>query len=320
MDKESDKLIKRSLRDSLLADISDFMQNEGFSPSDICRDGIVVLTNLIADYYEEGQHLFPEVILTNDISILKTIPSYSQDIGQASLSLDSFRKIMKICAPLSKDGWIIYIEIKGEILSYGVVSVEVSETSIPFHKQIKDGDFSEESTLIYIRSIGTKKVDISGLKRKFLIHLDLEEEIELGEDKVSKLSKTITSDIDEESKDKVSAFIEKLIDKSLKVGHGNLIGVVEDSDDKVKAVQNNLDDGIYLSNPIDFGKMLKELEIDRSNEQSVRIRSFSSLITSMLNHDGITLFTTTGKLLGYQLFIKDNNNNEERKVIGGARS
>lgn len=316
-----DGLIQRSLRDRLLEDITDFLLNEGFQQSDVSRDGIVELANLISDYYEEGQHLFPEVILTNDISIFKTIPSYIQVVGEEELSIDSFRKIMKRCAPLSKDGWIIYLEIKEQQIAFGLVTLEVSETSLPFYEQTGNGkDFFEESTLVYIRSVGQKRVEISGLKRKLLICLSLDENIELGDDKVSILAKTITSDLDEAHSEKLSVFIEKLIDKSLKVGHGNLIGVVADNLDNIEAIRRSLDDGVYLDTPIDFGEMIKELETEKSNELSVKLRLFSSLATAMLNHDGITLFTTAGKLIGYQLFIKDNNNQNAPKVIGGARS
>ena len=56
-----------------------------------------------------------------------------------------------------------------------------------------------------------------------------------------------------------------------------------------------------------------------SREASTINRLYASIVQSMLNHDGLTLFTTTGKLIGYHIFVKPDTN-EQGEVVGGARS
>lgn len=108
----------------------------------------------------------------------------------------------------------------------------------------------------------------------------------------------------------------------MKAGHGNLIGVVEDDSDAIEQIKTELHDGIYLHEPIDIVELVEQAEAEKTNESSIRLTAHTSLVSSMLNHDGITLFTTKGRLIGYHLFIKSKPEVQEAEgeVVGGARS
>jgi hypothetical protein len=66
---------QHTLREHVLDSIGSFLHKEGFTPDDVTQDGILEVINLISDYHEEGNSLYPEVILTNDLDFFKTIPN-----------------------------------------------------------------------------------------------------------------------------------------------------------------------------------------------------------------------------------------------------
>lgn len=310
---------KSSLRENLLNDIGDFLGKEGFHVDDLSKNGILLLINQISDYYEEGKRLYPEVIVTNDLDIFKTFPHRIQAIQKAPLSISSFKKAIKLCAPLSVDGWVIYIEIAKDQLNFGVFSTEITESSLSLYRQTLSADaFPEDTTFAYIRSLGQKKVELRGLKGCIHIALSLDDEKDLSNNELEKLSQIIASDCEENRRDRIAMYFEKNIDEALKNGHGNLIGVVSDDPEAMKDVKSKLDDGIYLDKKMDFEEMLRRTEEEKSIESSVNLKAYTSLMINMINHDGITLLTSKGKLLGYHLFIKDNRKDPDQ--VGGARS
>lgn len=62
-----------SLRKTVSAEIGSFLLNNGFALADnsknrIFQEELVSIANSLSDYYEEGTHLYPEVLLTNNIA------------------------------------------------------------------------------------------------------------------------------------------------------------------------------------------------------------------------------------------------------------
>src|SRR5688572_13601938 len=124
-----------SLREHVLASIGDYLYKEGFKTNAITPLGILEAINLISDYHEEGIPLFPELIITNSLAFFKTIPNKDLIIGEGKLTVDEFKKAIKLCAPLAVDNWIIFIEVSEESLKYGIVSAEMTETSLSIYHQ-----------------------------------------------------------------------------------------------------------------------------------------------------------------------------------------
>ncbi len=100
-----------SLRDATLKEIGNFLFEEKFQTNTIARQGILDLINQISDYYEEGMHLYPEVLIMNKIELLKTIPSREIIMFEGVLDLLEFKQAIKLCAPLAINSWIIFIVI-----------------------------------------------------------------------------------------------------------------------------------------------------------------------------------------------------------------
>lgn len=163
-----------SLRENLQGDILGFLEKEGFRRDDCTLDGILTLVDLIADYYEEGRHLYPEVVVTNDLSLFKTMPSFIVPIKEDPLHADSFKNALKLCAPLAVDRWVIFIEINEDHIKFGVLSTETTETTLSLYRQTQDRDlFPEGVTFAYLKGLGQKIVEIRGLHSGLHVYLNL---------------------------------------------------------------------------------------------------------------------------------------------------
>ena len=70
-----------SLRDNILSSVKEFLFDENFKTNSKLEEGILNIINLISDYKEEGEVLFPEVIVTNDLGIFDTVSNSQRDQG-----------------------------------------------------------------------------------------------------------------------------------------------------------------------------------------------------------------------------------------------
>ncbi len=310
---------KSSMRASTLSDIGSFLFDEGFNTCPITKAGILDLVNLISDYYEEGVHLYPEVVITNDFNIFRTIPYRRILIKEATLDIGGFKNAIKLCAPLATNSWVIFIEVKDNKIGFGLISTEMTETSLSLYKQAIENNGNEDhATLAYVRNLGQKVVELVGLKSRLVISLTLDDEKNILNNEISKLAQIISNGCSDEYKAKTEAFFEKILNEAIKTGHGNLVGIVDDNEDTISKLKESLNDGIYLREPIDIGNYIKIAEEEKTNEASVALKAFSSILISMLNHDGITIISNKARLLGYHLFVR--NSIEEQELVGGART
>lgn len=313
-----------SLRNSIIDSIGNFLYEEGFAKDDITKIGILEIINLISDYHEEGNPLFPEILLTNSLDFFKTIPDNEIIIQEADLSVSEFKNAIKLCAPLAINSWIIFIEVKANRIKYGIASAEISETSPSIYNQtvgqLKVTEY-QNNTIAYIRNIGQKTVELAGLKNRLIVSLTLDEPKAQSNNELEALCGCISKKCSEKLKVNIQTFFEKVVDDALKSGHGNLIAVIDDEEQCIEKLKKEItgNGGIYLSKPIDFESLITDSETMRTNETSISLKAHASVLKSMLNHDGITIITNKGKVLGYHILIGDYLKAEDM-VVGGARS
>lgn len=313
---------QRSLYQSVLDLIGTFLYKEGFPKVKYLPEGILTLIDQTSAYHEEGEELFPEIFITNEIEkVLETLPFIQRiKIGRNTISISEFEQVLKLCAPLSRNGWIIYINIESDYISYGLISTEISELSPSFKRQVL-GDLSgnqSEYSIAYLQNVGNKSVLLKGSETEALVCLSLNSQVTFLGENLSRLCSSICKDIDN-YQDITISYLEKIISEAARIGHGNLVGVVLDDADSIKKVKDRHPDGIYLEEPIDLQSYLSLSEDSKSRQDSTINRLYSCIVQDMLNHDGITLFTTTGKVIGYHIFVKPIEN-EGADVVGGARS
>lgn len=312
-----------SLRDNTLASIAEFLLDENFQNSTILKEGILELINLLSDYFEEGTHLFPEVLITNNSDeFFKTISNREILIAEEVLTVSEFKNIIKLCAPLAVGSWIIYIEVHGDKMKYGLIDAEMTETSPSMYEQTV-GELKvelENINIAYLKNIGSKTVELTGLKKKLIVSLTLDKIQSSGNNVILQISKQITNNCNEEFRNPITTFIDKTIEDAIKQGHGNLIGVVNDDDDAIAKLKEQISDGVYLRTPIDIADYVIYTEKEKTNESSVSLMAFSKVMISMLNHDGITLMTDKAKIIGYHMFIDTIVKEGGEQTVGGART
>ncbi|MBS9810239.1 MULTISPECIES: hypothetical protein [Vibrio] len=314
---------ERSLRSHVLDLIGSFLYQEKFPSYTYLREGILDLVDSTSSYREEGEELYPEIFITNNIdSVLETLPFCKNvEIDRQAASVKEFSNALKLCAPLSRNGWVIYINVEETHISYGVVSSEISELSPTFRTQAV-GELSQngdEYCIAYLQNVGNKTVLLKGSEASALICLTLNSKGSAHGHELKQLCSFITQDIDDQYKDISASYFKKLIGNALIIGHGNLIGVVKDNHEKISALKTRHSDGIYLRKPINMYDLLAASEEEKTREACTSNRLYSSLLESMLNHDGMTVLTTSGKILGYHVFVKPQGD-EENGLVGGART
>jgi hypothetical protein len=305
-----------------LNSVKEFLFDENFKTNTKLEEGILNIINLISDYKEEGETLFPEVIVTNDLEIFDTISNKEIVIKETELSVNEFNNVIKLCAPLALGSWVIFIEVKGERMKYGLVDAELIETSPSIYEQTV-GSLrvqSDKMTIAYIRNIGSKTVEITGLKKCLNVSLELNENKQSANNEIFEISQEITKKCEEEFQIQTTTFIDKTINQAIKQGHGNLIGVIDNSADSIAKLKVKLKDGVYLDKPIDIADYVSYTEREKTNESSVSLKAYASVMISMLNHDGITLISDNGKIIGYHMFIESIPNKDGEQPIGGART
>ncbi|WP_316795096.1 hypothetical protein [Pedobacter agri] len=312
-----------SLRSAVFDKVGNFLWKAGFKPDDILQSGVVDIINLISDYYEEGKALYPEVLLVNDLKFLEPIVHKIIPISSSSLTPDDFKLAIKLCAPLAVNGWLIFVEIKNECISYGLVSAEIDETSPSMYSQTVGelkGSIGKYAAA-YIKNVGQKAVEVAVVSSRLIVELSLEEPKDYSQNEVHKLCVAITEKCDEHIKIKLKTYLEKLLDETFKIGHGNLVGVINDDEENITNIKDQLkvSGGIYLEQPVNFETLLLQVDQNKDSQSSTDLRLHASLLSSMLNHDGITIISNKARIIGYHLLI-DTYINDGDKINGGSRS
>lgn len=151
-----------SLRKTVSAEIGSFLLNNGFALADnsknrIFQEELVSIANSLSDYYEEGTHLYPEVLLTNNIANIPFFMIFVFFEGQ--LEQKSLSRAIKMCAPLCNDGWSIFLEVNNDGIRWGMVNSEQKITSLSLLNSVTL--FADkEHTFALMHNIGAKTVEI----------------------------------------------------------------------------------------------------------------------------------------------------------------
>lgn len=306
-----------SFKQTVGSEIGSFLYSIGFSlaPNNnrILNEELVSIANMISDYFEEGTKLYPEIIVTNDIS--KVNHFLIHPFEHTQLHEGMMVKALKMCAPLSQNGWTIFFEINDNNVVWGVVNSEDHILS-PSLKDQMVINAVHDSKEFFIRNIGGKTVEFSSASgRSYSVSLSLSDSTNDSSANIERLCSFISKDCPK-CREQFSGFLYKQISKAIKIGHGNLIAVI----DKDKKVPDILKQGVDLWKvPLEiYEPYMSFLKSKDDLARHERLRKQIDLLIPMLNHDGIVLFSSDGRLVGYH-FIVDNNINGETPTLGGSR-
>jgi hypothetical protein len=299
-----------SFRAHILEKLTGVLEREHFPVCEVIPLGILKLIDAITAYHEEGQKLYPQVILTTDLArIFTSVPfAYRVPIRQAPLITEEFSTALQLCAPLAVGRWAIYLDIdtvENRVTS-GLISAEISETSPSLYRHVF-GDLSVDSLIpaIHVASIGQRTVLIKGNNAELPVSLCLKDGDVQVLSPVMALANAITLKCKVESLETTKNFIHKLLIEGLRDCHGTLVGVIDDDEKAIAGLTEALPDGTYLPEPIDLSLLIENCENEKSTEAHTRARLYSEVVKNMLNFDGITIFSNSAKILAFHCFIKD---------------
>lgn len=299
-----------TFRNGLLGGVTDFC-NETALPL-ASAENIVELIVLLATYQEEGVELKPKVYIFENIDdIIKMLPDGEKlKIGVSSTNLEGLNKVLKKCAPLSKNGWGIYISGDINDFEFGVFSGSNSPISVDPDEIVLDGDDSTKAIRLYqiaascveLKSNSTEPMNV------FLNHRRENSDPPLKY--FESLIESIAEDIPVDYSDSIKSFLTRTLFEALEESHGCIVAVSSKASPPAFLVK----DGTTFEEPIDFLSLIKRLRKEEIKDTALNNKG--TLLKGMFNSDGIILFDKKGRLLGYNYFVKLP---AENGLVGGAR-
>ena len=275
--------------------------------------------NDIMNYSEEGMKIKPKIIFTDNIeAIIRTIPKSSLLTLFEDNDATMFNSRLKSILAIVKNDWCLYIDIKENKISYGLVMS---------FRSIKDKNFLQvlqENTTLKDRT--TKMHCIIARPANFytmLLHSisgnDLTVNFSLDKSKANVFATEIKEFVDV-TFSKLRTTQRKLQD--MKNMYLNIftnvmndvngaICVIVDKDYKDTGL---FDDGIWLKEPISFSKLFTQTK----SYSEAKLQAFADLFINMLNFDGITIIDNQGRLRAYNVFVEPNSK-KVGFIVGGAR-
>ena len=301
-----------TFRSELIGKLHDFSQECGI-PLLANTSILVELVALVAKCKEEGVNLQPRVYVTNDIDLCNQLIGNAEKvrIGHDVHGVQGVQLTIKKCAPLAIGAWSIYIHDSNGHIDYGLFRGSSNVTAIP----VDDMLFASDNDGLNIRVVKIHQITAECVQVKsgnddiHYIHFNHEKgnspsPLEHFDSLITKICSGL------EEKERVRNFLSNLLMDGLRKSHGCLIAVTS-----MKKVPSFLSDGVFLDVPMDFSSLIDEAT--RNPESFEYLISKSDLVKGMLNSDGIMLFDTNARLLGYNCFV--NISAEASKVLGGAR-
>jgi len=295
------------------------------SVSEFCTESQLVILNdnlnlvelivLLARYQEEGKSLCPNVYLTNEIqTLLSMIPTSDfLKIGNTSLDIEGIKTAIKKCAPLAERGWLLYLNGSTSGIEYGLFK----GPSNPISVLVDDVIMKENADypVVKVFQVASDCVEVrSNSGVIFNIFLNHRKENSSAPLKsLDSLVQAITKLTEVVYQEQALTFLNRLFFESLRNSHGCLIAVT-DSDSAPECLAQ---DGIILDEPIDFYRLVEQAIKDKGDTSN--LESKGALLQGMLNSDGITLFDSRSRLLGYNCFVKPDSEEETLSINGGAR-
>lgn len=308
-----------SVQTNLSAALGSFLKKEKLKGSET-QEALTSLVALLSDYREEGQRLFPEIFMFDDVSnILQSLPNSERVvIGAGPKASGTLGLALKRCAPLAQWGWSIYVLRTSEEFEYGLLRCGHTALSLTASDLlIEQGE--ESLPALLIRNISHHTIEISGAcKNSIRIHFGAVEHS--GEDPLLAIRAfclSVTRGVPVNLQEQVRNFYFRVFAGVLRSGHGCLAAVLIN---KTKKIPTQFKDGVAITPPLDVAAKVATLLRTSDCESDTRLRATAALIRGMLCTDGVTLLRPDGSVPAYNIFVRsDNAKGNEATPFGGAR-
>lgn len=306
-----------SIRRDLATAIDGFLGREGIT-GEIAKNVLIPAVSQLSQYSEEGQRLFPELFLFDDLeSVLKSLPNSEHvSIGSGPQSAETLSLAIKRCAPLAQWGWSICVRRRDECFEYGLLRCGLNALSLSAGELLVEQG-AEELPVVCVRHVSHRTIELVGARSNSLrINFDSVEEsggypLDAARSFSESIVRTVNSDFREQSLN----FYRRVLAGVLRAGHGCLAVTLASG-----RFPARLKDGVILSPPIDIVEKISLLLKESDCGSDTKLRAGAALIKGMLLSDGITVFGCNGSVRAYNVFIKTRVNSKGFvPTLGGAR-
>ena len=275
--------------------------------------------NDLLNYTEEGSTIQPKIVFTNNIdAVVKAIPkSYAMEVCEDD-DATKFNKRLKCILPITRNDWCLFIEIKDNKITYGVI---MSFTSIKDKNLLRslEKNNSLKDKADRIHCILARPMNFYSMTFHSTSGNNLIINFSLDKSKSNSFTKEISEFVDA-TFSKLRTTQRKLTDMKnmylniftsvLSDVHGSIC-VIVDKDYKDNGL---FEDGIWLKEPISFSKLFTQ---SKSYDEE-KLQAHADLFVKMLNFDGITIIDNLGRLRAYNVFVEPNAK-KVGYIVGGAR-
>jgi len=311
----------RSIADSIHDLAGTVLFEAGFSKKVLDKEELVEILRTLEDCREEGRALYPEILLTTRLEdCLKPIhPVQLVMCGESTERPGRFRRALKRCAAVATEPWVIVLQVSAEKLRYGVATTNVRADAESLYEAVFDfAADAEELPLMFLRRHGTRAVLLRTVKEERVVSLTLSDELLKAAEGITGFARIVCAKTNESNRSNSERVIQRLLEQACREGHGFIACVVENSAVRIAESRKTLQDGAWLEPAIDLSAAEPdELNAAATLENDSALRARINLARQMVEVDLMTMFSSDGKLLGYNIHIPSPKSGG---VAGGART
>ena len=305
--------------DNAKENVTNFFEKEFVNFPPLLMSHFLNKFNDILNYSEEGTSIQPKIVFTNNIdSVVRSIPkTYAMTIFE-DVDATKFNLRLKSILPILKNDWLLYIDIKENKISYGILMSFSSIKDKNLLRTLQDNtSLKDKSDKVY--AIIARPLNFYSMMLHSISGNDLIINFSLDKSK-SNIFRNEISEFVDATFSKLRTTQRKLQDMKnmyrniftnvLSYVNGSIC-VIVDKDFKDNGI---FEDGIWLKEPISFSKLFTQSK--SYNEK--KLQSYADLFMNMLNFDGITIIDNQGRLRAYNDFVEPNSK-KVGYIVGGAR-
>ncbi len=305
--------------DNAKESVTNFFEKEFVNFPPLMMSHFLNRFNDIMNYTEEGNTIRPKVLFTDSIeSIAKIMPKTNLLTIFEDSEATMFNSRIKSLLAIANRDWCLFIDIKADKISYGIIMSFRSIKDKNILQLIEDNSTLRDRTnkisailarpfnfyTMYLHSISGNELIVNLSLDKSKNHTFATEVRAFIDVTFSKL-RTTQRKLEDMKNMYHNIFTNVLSDVN------GAICVVVDKDYKDNGL---FSDGIWLKEPISFSKLFTQSK----SYSEEKLQAYASLFVNMLNYDGITIIDNQGRIRAYNVFVEPNSK-KVGYVVGGAR-
>lgn len=274
----------------------------------------------IARHKEEGKRLFPTVFLTRDLGGLLAAVGGGDPLrlGQGPIGGATVARALKQCAPLGEGrSWVMFLLIEGESLKYGVFRTTGSTIEPTAFERLRSSR-TERPTTLGIVQLADNVLEVRGSDSFYrYVHLSgATPEATMPMDVVREFLRALVRDVPADLREPMARFYYRVLIDVIQNWHGALAVVMRPGCSLPAA----LGDGVFFDAPVDLAAVVGRYRDEPSHTTAAELEAQTNLIRGMLGADGVLVFRSDGRLLGYNVFVRHEGELLlSAQAVGGAR-